>query len=436
LLSGVVEYCITNAIQVIAHRPLGGVRGRRRALSDAVLTELARRHGATPCEVALAWLTDLSKGILPIPGATRVDSVRSSARVPQITFSDEDRALLDERFPTGHFLRTSHRSEPAQPIDGELVLIMGLPGAGKSTLAREFVGQGYERLNRDETGGSLRELLPAIDRLLEANRSRIVLDNTYVSRKSRAPVIQAARKRGLRIRCVWLSTSLEEAQVNAASRMVAKYGRLLDPEEVRRISRRDPNAFNPRVQFRYQRELERPDASEGFGAIDVVTFERRRDARFTHRALIVWVDGVLLRSRSGARTPSSVDDVEVVSAHAAILRRYVADGWLIFGVSWRPDIAAGTVTVEDVSAIFDRMRAELGVAIEVSYCPHAGGPPVCWCRKPLPGLGVTLIHRHLLDAPQCVYVGNGPQDPGFARRLGFTYVEGPEFFARDARGSS
>jgi histidinol phosphatase-like enzyme len=290
-------------------------------------------------------------------------------------------------------------------------------------------------LNRDEAGGSLRELLPAIDRLLDANRSRIVLNNTYVSRKSRAPVIQAARKRGLPIRCVWLSTDLEEAQVNAVSRMVATYGRLLDPEEMRRVSRRDPNAFGPKVQFRYHRELEPPDASEGFGAIDVVTFERRPDERFTNRALIVWVDGVLLRSRSGARTPASVDDAEVAGAHAAILRRYAADGWPIFGVCWRPDTGAGTLTAEDAAAIFDRMRAELGVSIEVSYCPHAGGPPVCWCRKPLPGLGVTLIQRHLLDAPQCVYVGNGPQDTGFARRLGFKYVEASEFFARDARRS-
>ena len=71
--------------------------------------------------------------------------------------------------------------------------------------------------------------------------------------------------------------------------------------------------------------------------------------------------------------------------------------------------------------------------IEVTFCPHGGGPPTCWCRKPLPGLGVALIQRHQLDASQCIYVGSGPQDPGFARRLGFRYVEASEFFARDGR---
>ena len=29
---------------------------------------------------------------------------------------------------------------------------------------------------------------------------------------------------------------------------------------------------------------------------------------------------------------------------------------------------------------------------------------------------------------RCLFVGDGPQDPGFARRLGFTYRTASEFF--------
>jgi histidinol phosphatase-like enzyme len=309
---------------------------------------------------------------------------------------------------------------------------MGLPGAGKSTLARSLVARGYERLNRDEAGGSLRQLLPALDRFLAANRTRIVLDNTYVTRKSRSPAIQAALERGLRIRGVWLATTVEDAQVNAATRMVTKYGRLLGPQEMRRVVRTDPNAFAPTVQFRYQRELEPPETAEGFSEIDVVAFERGRDASFTNRALIVWCDGVLVRSRSGRRSPLTLDDAEVLGATGAKLRRYADEGWLLAGLSWQPDIAAETLSVATATAIFDRMREELGVPIEISYCPHGGGPPACWCRKPLPGLGVALIQQHRLDPARCLYVGNSPHDPGFARRLGFKYVDGAMFFAPDA----
>jgi aryl-alcohol dehydrogenase-like predicted oxidoreductase/histidinol phosphatase-like enzyme len=434
LLSGVVQYCLANGIQLIAHRPLGGIRQRRRTQSDALLAELAKRHDATPFEIALAWLSDLSSGIVPIPGATRTETVKSIAASRLITFTEQDRDFLDERFPAGHALRASSRSEPAKQIDGELVLVMGLPAAGKSTLARTFAARGYERLNRDEAGGTLRELLPSIDRLLDAKCTRIVLDNTYVSRKSRAAVLQAARKRGLPVRCVWLSTDLEDAQVNAAARMLATYGRLLEPDEMRRMVRKNPNAFGPTVQFRYQRELEPPDPSEGFPQIEIVPFERRQDPSFTNRALIVWCDGVLLRSRSGARSPSSVDDVEVLSASAPTLRRYASDGWCIFGLSWQPEIESESLPASSVDAVFGRMREELAVPMEVFYCPHGAGPPKCWCRKPLPGLGVALIQRHRLDPSRCLYVGNGPQDPGFARRLGFDYVDATTFFARSPRG--
>jgi FMN phosphatase YigB (HAD superfamily) len=47
----------------------------------------------------------------------------------------------------------------------------------------------------------------------------------------------------------------------------------------------------------------------------------------------------------------------------------------------------------------------------------------------LPGLGVLAIERHRLDPSRCLFVGAGPQDPGFARRLGFSYRDAAEFFA-------
>jgi histidinol phosphatase-like enzyme len=92
-------------------------------------------------------------------------------------------------------------------------------------------------------------------------------------------------------------------------------------------------------------------------------------------------------------------------------------------LSWQPEIAARAQTPEGANAVFDRMRELLGVPIEVEFCPHAAGPPVCWCRKPLPGLAVLFQHRHRLDLAQCIYIGSGSQDPGFARRLGLRYVD-------------
>src|SRR6185436_12032091 len=70
VLSGVAEYCVTNGIRLIAYRPLGGPQRVRRTLSHPLLVDLAARHGVTPFEIALAWLTSLSNLITPIPGPT------------------------------------------------------------------------------------------------------------------------------------------------------------------------------------------------------------------------------------------------------------------------------------------------------------------------------------------------------------------------------
>jgi aryl-alcohol dehydrogenase-like predicted oxidoreductase/histidinol phosphatase-like enzyme len=435
LLNGVAEYCVANGIQLIAHRPVGGVKLKRRTLSDPVLADLATRHGATAFEIALAWLRDLSDLILPIPGPTRIETVRSIARAGGISLSDDDRARLDERFPAGHALRwrgrPPARSAPVR-TDAEVVLIMGLPGAGKSTMAETLVAEGYQRLNRDDAGGSLKDLLPSLEGLIAAGSSRVVLDNTYLTRQSRAAVIMKARSLGVPVRCLWLSTSLEDAQVNAVSRMLSRYGRLLEPDEIRKAARRDVAAFGPTAQFRCQRELEPPTLSEGFSRVDQMAFERRCDPSFTGRALILWCDGVLVRSRSGQRTPASAGDVEVIEGRADVLRRYQAEGWRLLGLSWQPAVADKTASPADVDAVFARMHELLDVPIEVEYCAHGAGPPACWCRKPLPGLGVVFIERHQLDAAQCIYVGAGPQDPGFARRLGFQYRDADDFFGPDA----
>jgi histidinol phosphatase-like enzyme len=210
--------------------------------------------------------------------------------------------------------------------------------------------------------------------------------------------------------------------------MVVRHGRVLSPDEMKTAVKTDVSAFGPSVQFRYQRELEMPDASEGFSRVDTLPFVRRHNPTATNRAVIVWCDGVLARSVSGQRTPEAPDDFELIEGRADVLRRYDEEGWYVLGMSWQPGIAAKTTTHEQVFETFARMREEIGVEMDVEYCPHEGGPPVCWCRKPLPGLGVTFLQRYRLDPRHCIYVGSGAQDESFARRLDFQFREAKDFF--------
>jgi len=428
LRSGVAELCAEQGIRLLAYRPLGGA-ARRPWERDPLLREVAERHGVTSADVVLAWLRGLAAVVVPLPGPTRPESARAVARSMSVVLSEEDLARLDERFPAGRLLRVPRAARrPPDSATGDVVLVMGLPGAGKSTLAADLVERGYARLNRDEAGGRLGDLVPALAGLLAAGRRRVVLDNTYGSRAARNEVIETAWAHQAPVRCLWLRTSLEDAQVNVVHRLLGRHGRLLGPEELKQASRDDPGALAPGALFRHRRELEPPDTAEGFAGVDTVGFVRRRPPGYDNRALVFGYDGVVRASRSGARTPASPADVVVLPGRREAIRRRLDEGWLVLGLSWQPEIAGGTMTPEAVEAVFARTHELLGAEIEAVYCPHGDGPPVCWCRKPLPGLGVVLVERHRLDPSQCVYVGGEASDEAFARVMGFAFRRPDQVF--------
>ena len=165
--------------------------------------------------------------------------------IAQLVLSAEQRASVDERFHPSGASSAKSRVHRAQPVSlGDVVVVMGYPGAGKSTIASTLVADGYERLDRDERGGSLLALAATLDQTLEGGKTKVVLDNTYPSRSSRNAVVEVARRHGVEARCVWITTSLEDAQVNAVRRMIRHHGRLLSPAEMR-ASRDDPRHCHP-----------------------------------------------------------------------------------------------------------------------------------------------------------------------------------------------
>ena len=414
LRNGVAEYCRDHGIRLIAYRPLGGDRLNRLTL-DAALVEVAARHDATPAEVALAWLMDLSPVVTPIPGATRVETARSIGRARHVRLGDDDRRRLDDRF-SGRLLRVPRSvRRPSDGATGEVVLVMGMPGAGKSTAARELEAAGYERLNRDERGGSLSDLVMELNAGLAAGRRRWVLDNTYPSRKSRNEVIETAWEHGVPVRCVWVTTAIADAQVNAITRMIEAHGSLPSPEEIRERGKDDPRYFGPEAQFRYERTAEPPVADEGFTSVEEHPFVRVGAPNATVRAIVLDYDDLSASLASEQRVDT--------------LRRHHADGCLMFARAWRPDVARRKVSLDAVRDDFERTRDRLGFDIELACCPHDAGPPICWCRKPMPGSLLEFAMRRGIALDRSVIVGGSAADRTMAQRLGMAHRKLEDFFS-------
>ena len=171
--------------------------------------------------------------------------------------------------------------------DTDIVLVMGIPGAGKSRVAVEHVARGYVRLNRDERGGTLRALADELDATLASGATRVVLDNTYLARAARRDVVDAAGRHGASVRCIWIDAPLAQAQANLVERLLDRFGRLPSPDELRAHARREPGLLAPTSQMRALRELEPPADDEGFDSVERIAFSRTPSSPSTRGAVFV-----------------------------------------------------------------------------------------------------------------------------------------------------
>jgi hypothetical protein len=278
-----------------------------------------------------------------------------------------------------------------------VVVVMGIPGAGKSRVAEGYAGRGYLRLNRDERGGTLRELAAALDEALSSDAPRVVLDNTYLTRSARSHVLDAAVRHGVPARCVWLDTPLAQAQVNLVVRLLDRFGSLPTPEQLRDAARGEAGLLAPTSQMRTVRELEPPSADEGWAAVERIAFERAPSER---PGAGVFVAAAVLDRPGWADVLGATDP---------------AAPHLVF--DWRPGGSP-----DALAAPAARLAAEVAGAVEAAVCPHEGGPPRCWCRPPLPGLPLAFARAHGLDPARSVLVGTAPAHRTLANALAASYV--------------
>ncbi|HEY4724375.1 MAG TPA: aldo/keto reductase [Actinomycetota bacterium] len=93
---GELAFCAAQRIAFLPWGPLGGsdrsrdLGGRHRAFA-----EVAEAHGVSPQRVALAWELAKAPVVIPIPGASRPETITDSLGAAALRLSDDDLARLD-----------------------------------------------------------------------------------------------------------------------------------------------------------------------------------------------------------------------------------------------------------------------------------------------------------------------------------------------------
>ena len=79
----VIDYCAGNGIVFVPYFPL-------RAGVGSTAAETAERHGATPAQIALAWLLRRSPTTVPIPGTLSIEHLKENLGALEIELTDDE----------------------------------------------------------------------------------------------------------------------------------------------------------------------------------------------------------------------------------------------------------------------------------------------------------------------------------------------------------
>jgi aryl-alcohol dehydrogenase-like predicted oxidoreductase len=92
LVNGEVAACAERGIAFLAWSPLGGIGAADQTPAGVrAIQVIASGRGVSPQRVTLAWLLSMSQAIVPIPGASRPETIRDSVAALELELEESER---------------------------------------------------------------------------------------------------------------------------------------------------------------------------------------------------------------------------------------------------------------------------------------------------------------------------------------------------------
>jgi aryl-alcohol dehydrogenase-like predicted oxidoreductase len=90
LAKGEVDACTERGLAFLPWSPLGGIGKSDSTGRVDPVREAAEAHGVSSQQVALAWLLAQGPTVIPIPGASRPESITDSARAAELELTEDE----------------------------------------------------------------------------------------------------------------------------------------------------------------------------------------------------------------------------------------------------------------------------------------------------------------------------------------------------------
>jgi predicted kinase len=183
------------------------------------------------------------------------DREQEASSGSQSSASEAEQVITLETHAIGEM---SNAARPeASPHCTRLVVLVGVPGSGKSTFAAQFAEAGWAVVCQDVLGNR-RACEEAAAAALAAGQ-HVLVDRTNIDAKQRAHWVRIAHEHGVDARgmmCVHFDTPPRECE----RRVLARTGHPTLP----------PTRLSAVVVRKFQGELQRPREAEGFALVIVV----------------------------------------------------------------------------------------------------------------------------------------------------------------------
>jgi aryl-alcohol dehydrogenase-like predicted oxidoreductase len=93
---GVLEYCEQEGLTFFPWSPLGGSRRVSELPQIGAIAQLSQEKGVSVYCIALAWLRAKSACVLPIPGASKLESIQDSLKALTVSLSSAEVEQIDQ----------------------------------------------------------------------------------------------------------------------------------------------------------------------------------------------------------------------------------------------------------------------------------------------------------------------------------------------------